>query len=64
MCYDSLGRCNESLAFYEKCKEIREEMLSPNHPELGKIYNNIGICYDELGKNEEALVYYEKSKEI
>ena len=37
-------------------RKIWEEVLPYNHPDLAKIYNNIGNLFNFNGKNEETLI--------
>jgi len=38
--------------------------LPPNHPDLAKSYNNIGLVYNSKGEYDKALEFYQKSLEI
>lgn len=48
------GRHEESLAFYEKARQIREHMPGTPPSRLGSLLNNIANCYRRMGKFEEA----------
>ena len=38
--------------------------FGPEHPEVGKIYNNVGIACDAKGEQDEAIDYFLKSLAI
>ena len=59
--YNDMGRSNIALTYHEKAVKISEAI---NHPELGKMYNNIGLCYLSLFRIMDALFYFEKCKVI
>ena len=61
---ENQGKREESLNYYLKCKQIREEVLPSNHPDLATIYNNLATLLKNDGKREESLNYYLKSKQI
>ncbi|CAF1133864.1 unnamed protein product [Adineta steineri] len=58
------GKYREALSFHEKALEIRQQSLSPNHPDLGESFNNIGEVYDNMDNYPKALSFYEKALEI
>ncbi|CAF0960380.1 unnamed protein product [Adineta steineri] len=58
------GEYQEALFYYEKALTIRQQLLPPNHPDLGMSYNNIGSVYDSMGDYPKALSYYERALEI
>ncbi|CAF3469288.1 unnamed protein product [Rotaria sp. Silwood1] len=62
--YDDMGEYSKALSYYERALDIREKVLSPNHPDLALCYNNIGSVYANMGKYSEALLYYEKDLKI
>ena len=53
----SLDNYNKSLAIYEK-------HLPSDHPDLGKIQNNIGIVHRYLGHYDLALEHYHRALQI
>jgi len=58
------GKYVEAIEFYEKSLEIEQNILPPNHPDLGGSYNNIGNVYVGMGEYSKALSFYEKAQEI
>ena len=52
------------MNYYLKYKQIREEVLPSNHPDLVAIYNNLEILLKNHGKCEESLNFYLKCKQI
>ncbi|CAF4166637.1 unnamed protein product, partial [Adineta steineri] len=61
---DSQGKYQEALTFYEKSLTIKQKTLPPNHPDLAKTHNNIGIVHYNMGNYPEALSSYKKALEI
>jgi tetratricopeptide (TPR) repeat protein len=58
---DDQGEYKEALTLYEKSLAIRKQLLPPDHLDLGKTYNCIGVVYFEMGEYSKALSYYEKA---
>jgi tetratricopeptide (TPR) repeat protein/arsenate reductase-like glutaredoxin family protein len=58
------GEYKEALTLYEKSLAIRQQLLPPNHLDLGKTYNCIGVIYDEISDYSKALSYYKKALAI
>jgi len=56
---DDQGEYEEAIRFYEKAIEIYKETRSPNDPEFGMFYNNIGLVYGQMNEYTKALEYYE-----
>ncbi|CAF1155194.1 unnamed protein product [Adineta steineri] len=50
-----------SLAYELNCLLIREKVLPPNHQDIGKSLNNIGLCYEHLNQRKLALDYYKRA---
>jgi tetratricopeptide (TPR) repeat protein len=59
-----MGEYSKALSHYEKALEIRQQLLSPNHPDLAWPYNNIGMTYYNMGAYSKALFSHEKALEI
>ena len=62
--YDSQGKYEEALDYYNKALTIRINKLGEDHPDVATTYNNIANVYDSQGKYEEALDYYNKALTI
>ncbi|CAF3389584.1 unnamed protein product [Rotaria sp. Silwood2] len=58
------GNYDEALKFYQKSLEIRQNILSQNHPDLADTYTAIGLLHDNKGKYLKALDFYQKSLDI
>jgi tetratricopeptide (TPR) repeat protein len=55
---------SKALSSHEKALEIRQTILSANHPSLATSYNNIGgLCYNR-GEYSTALSYLERALNI
>ena len=54
-CYQNLGNFNESLKYYEKCKQAQIVYRGKKHPLYGKALFHIGSVLKESGKLNEAL---------
>ncbi|CAF4353074.1 unnamed protein product, partial [Rotaria sordida] len=59
-----MGEYSKALSSYERSLEIEKIALPPNHPDLAKSYNNIGLVYYHMGEYSKALSSYERSLEI
>ncbi|CAF4588997.1 unnamed protein product, partial [Rotaria magnacalcarata] len=55
---------SNALSFYQQAIEICRNILSPIHPDLASVYNNIGLTYDNMEEYAKALSYHEKAIEI
>ncbi len=62
--YRILGKYTEALPLYLQSKNIREQVLGKNHPELAATLTNLAGLYRDLGKYELALSLYIKAKNI
>ncbi|CAF0826418.1 unnamed protein product [Adineta steineri] len=40
---------------------MRENVLPPNHQDIGKSLSNIGLCYEHLNQRKLVLGYYERA---
>jgi tetratricopeptide (TPR) repeat protein len=50
--------------YYERALEIREEQLGPNHVDVAKSYNALGILCNDAGDLGKAKDYHERALEI
>jgi len=62
--YQALGQLDRALEFQLKAVEIREQVLSKNHPDLAQSYNNLSLIYQDLGQLDRALEFQLKTAEI
>ncbi|CAF1490816.1 unnamed protein product [Rotaria sp. Silwood1] len=58
------GNYDEALKFYQQSLEIRQNILSQNHPDLADTYTSIGLLHDNMGEYSKALDFYQKSLHI
>jgi len=54
----------KAIEYYEKARQIFENTLPPNQPDLATSYNNIGLVYYNMRKYSKALLFYKKALEI
>lgn len=52
---------NLALEYYDKALAIKENILGPQHPSTGTLYNNIGKVYSDMGDSNKALEYLSTS---
>jgi len=50
---------SQSMRFYLKAKQIREETLGGDTVDTATVYNNLGCCMFMLERNEESKAYFE-----
>jgi tetratricopeptide (TPR) repeat protein len=62
--YDSLTQYDTALAYYERCRVIREQILPTKHPDLASLYLNIANTYTNIAQYDTALAYYERCRAI
>lgn len=55
------GDCNFVLQVYETMLVIRKRLLGDIHPDVARIYQNIGGVYDMMGDKKLTLKYWEKA---
>lgn len=58
------GKYKTAFEYFHKSLSIREEILSPMHPDIATSNNNIAISYYDLGDYENALKYHHKAIKI
>lgn len=61
---DGQGKYQPALNCYEIPRQMREETLPSNHPDLARSYSNIGLTYYRLKEYSKALSSNEKALEI
>jgi tetratricopeptide (TPR) repeat protein len=59
-----LLRLDEALLGYQRAREILEQTLGPQHPDVAAAISNIGLMYQDQGRHEEALTQYQRALEI
>jgi len=52
------GEYADAIVFYEKALDIYGKTLPPNHPNLAKLYSNIGVTYQDMSEYSKALSYH------
>jgi tetratricopeptide (TPR) repeat protein len=62
--YQALGQLDRALEFQLKDKEILEQVLAKNHPDLATSYNNLSGIYKALGQLDRALEFQLKTAGI
>ena len=68
--YQTYGNLKEALKYYEKCKDLFEELHNSDKSNvsfkngLAISYGKLGEIYTSLGDLKEALKYYEKFKNL
>jgi tetratricopeptide (TPR) repeat protein len=58
------GKYTEAMTFYQNSLEIRQKILTVEHPDIGECYNHIGLIYSNMGEYLKALSSHEKALEI
>ena len=62
--YDSQGKYDEALEYYNKALTIYLNKLGEDHPDVAMTYMNLGKLCEKLEQYQTALEYYEKAKPI
>ncbi len=62
--YDSLGKCEEALEYYQKALEIDIKVSGQDHPDVASSIKNIGIVYHNKGDRAAATEMYTKTYHI
>jgi tetratricopeptide (TPR) repeat protein/predicted Ser/Thr protein kinase len=58
------GRYEEALEYFRRALRTREELLGPNHPELARVLNSIGVVRFNQGEAGEAIEWFRRSLAI
>jgi tetratricopeptide (TPR) repeat protein len=53
--YGATGRCAEAEPLHQRCLEIIEKALPPDHPHLVRGLRDYAVLLDKLGRAEEAI---------
>jgi CHAT domain-containing protein len=59
-----LGNTDSSLSWFEKAKHIRIRVLGENDPQVGAVYNNIGLLCKTNGDYQNAVYNFAKAIDI
>jgi tetratricopeptide (TPR) repeat protein len=62
--YRKKGEYSTAYQLYSSAADVVESAYGIDHPELGEIYNNIGVLLKKQAKYSEAIPVYEKSLKI
>lgn len=62
--YDSIYDYKKGIEYYQRAKRTLEKNLSPMHPDLASLYNNMGFACGKLGVLEMQLEYHQKAMKI
>lgn len=63
-CYREQGRLVEARASLESALELREQLLTPDHPLLGNTCHHLAVLYETLGEPALALEQYRRALAI
>lgn len=69
-CYFDIGEdlierdVEKALEFYRRALKIREDILQPDHVNIGVCHQNIGTAYEKKSMFDMALEHYIKATEI
>ncbi len=61
-CLYQFGCWNDALKMYEKCRELEERVLGPEHPDYLTTLQSIAGVYKSKGQLDEALKRYEECR--
>ena len=62
--YESMGQYSDSERFYNLALKIAKERLDENHPELGRLHNNVGYLFQSTGKLSHSSFHYGIARDI
>ena len=62
--YETQGKYEEALEYYQKSLDIRIRVFGSDHPDVAASFIHIGAVYAGKGDNKNALVQYQKGLEI
>ena len=54
----------KALSFYKQALTIRQNILSPYHPDLAQCFNNMATVYAEMNDYSNAMMFYERALHI
>ncbi|MES1240767.1 MAG: serine/threonine-protein kinase [Acidobacteriota bacterium] len=53
--FSAQGRFAEAVQTASRALALAERAYGPEHPEVARIFSNLGVFYNELGKNEASI---------
>jgi tetratricopeptide (TPR) repeat protein/predicted Ser/Thr protein kinase len=53
--FSAQGRFAEAVQTDSRALALAERAYGPEHPEVARIFSNLGVFYNELGKNESSI---------
>ena len=62
--YKAFGMAAEALQLFERAEKIYHEVLDKDDPQMGGLYNNMGLAMVDLGRYDEASILYAKALNI
>ncbi len=61
---DSGKAKEQARRYYTEALRLRRESLGPDHPEVGKMYNNLAYFFKSNGELDQAATYFHKALDI
>ncbi|MDQ3340921.1 MAG: serine/threonine-protein kinase [Myxococcota bacterium] len=58
------GRPQDALVELERCRQIEEPLLGPNHPELGRTLFDMAHMHHKIGDFDKAITIYQRVRVI
>lgn len=62
--YKAFGRAEEAMPLFEKAESIYRSVLGPSDPQMGALYNNMGLALIDLGRFDDASMAFAKALNI
>eukprot|EP00002_Diphylleia_rotans_P039608 TRINITY_DN921_c0_g1_i14.p1 TRINITY_DN921_c0_g1~~TRINITY_DN921_c0_g1_i14.p1 ORF type:complete len:135 (-),score=29.28 TRINITY_DN921_c0_g1_i14:234-638(-) len=62
--YDSQGKNEQALEYYDKSLAIRIKTLGAEHPNVAGSYYNMACLFENQRKFQQAIDYFTKAKNI
>ena len=61
MAWESLGKYEKAVEYYEKNLAFILKVYGEGYPNIPASWENLGGVWEKLGQHEKAIEYYEKS---
>ena len=62
--YKAFGMAEEAMPLFEKAESIYRATLGAGDPQMGALYNNMGLALIDLGRFDEASIVFAKALNI